>query len=347
MSKKIKIKDIDVKEIISSYAKALKVKFEEDNNEYYLRIPKSLGIGYIKGTHFTNGVGVIVSDYRLKKDITIETESGLIHPLKIIFNRESSITHQFQEFDEEHKIGRFENAMIAGTSKNENVFTIKGNKPISIFSIQINRKLFESKIETFLSSMNEDLVTLFRDVNGVNTFFYKEHYSLNIAKYIKEYMECENSDFIRSVYLEGKAYEILTHQIQQYLDDLNEPKKRKILRQSTIENIENAVKIIHQEIESLDSIINLAKRVGLNQNILQNGFQQLYKTTVKEYISNYRLEKAKELLEISDLNITEITYKIGINSRSYFSKIFKQRYGILPKQYRLQLLEKGQKVESG
>src|SRR5690606_28439653 len=91
--------------------------------------------------------------------------------------------------------------------------------------------------------------------------------------------------------------------------------------------------IIMKEIESIDNVAKIAKRVGLNQNTLQNGFQYLYKTSVNEYIKNYRIEKARELLEESDLNITEITYKIGISSRSYFSKLFKAHYGITPKQY--------------
>lgn len=79
--------------------------------------------------------------------------------------------------------------------------------------------------------------------------------------------------------------------------------------------------------------MSLAKRVGLNQNTLQEGFKQLYKKSVNQYIKDSRLEKAKELMETTDLNITEITYQIGINSRSYFSKLFKDKYGMCPKDY--------------
>ena len=42
--------------------------------------------------------------------------------------------------------------------------------------------------------------------------------------------------------------------------------------------------------------------------------------------------KAKELIENTGLNITEITYSIGINSRSYFSKLFKEKYKLTPKE---------------
>ena len=109
--------------------------------------------------------------------------------------------------------------------------------------------------------------------------------------------------------------------------------KRKILRQNTVDKIEEASTIIENEIDTLGSIMNLASRVGVNQNTLQEGFNHLYKKSVNQYIRDVRLHKAKVLMENSDFNITEITYKIGINSRSYFSKLFKEKYGVSPKQY--------------
>ncbi|OEK07333.1 transcriptional regulator [Flavivirga aquatica] len=334
MSKKLTIRDLEASDVIKDMADILNINFDVKHNEYCLKIPKKIGSGYIKATCFDNGIGVLESDYLLKKELHFEHKKGVVHPLKIMFNRESSFEHEFTEDTETHAINRLESVMISRTPTNNHIFKIPANTQICTFSLEINRKLFEEKIESFISNMNEELVHVFRDLNGINKFYYKGHYSLEIAKLIEEFTECDlEEDFMKSVFLEAKANEILIHYLQQYLDDLNTPEKRKILRQSTIESIENAVKIIKDEIANIDSIAVLAKRVGLNQNILQSGFRHLYNSTVKEFIKNYRIEKAKELLENSDLNVTEITYRIGINSRSYFSKIFKKRYGITPKAY--------------
>lgn len=46
-----------------------------------------------------------------------------------------------------------------------------------------------------------------------------------------------------------------------------------------------------------------------------------------------RLEKAKDLLKINDGNITEIAYKCGFNSQSYFSKLFTEYFGKAPREY--------------
>lgn len=330
---KVVVGDIETSDIVKDMADALSVDFEENHNEYCLRIPKKNGSGYVKATIFDCGIGVLETDYFLKKELHFELKRGIIHPLKIIFNRQSAFTHEFAEDKEVHDVNRLESIMISSTPTNNHIFKIPADVPICTFSIEINRKLFEEKISSFLADMNEDLISLFRDTNGINKFYYKDQYSLDIAKFIEEFTECELNGFMKSIFLEGKTYEILIHYIQQYLDDSYTPEKRKILRQATVERIEEAVEIIKNEITSVDNISVLAKRVGVNPNTLQNGFKHLYKSSVNEFIKNHRIEKAKELLETSNLNISEITYKIGINSRSYFSKIFKQRYGISPNTY--------------
>ncbi|MHA7056933.1 helix-turn-helix domain-containing protein [Aquimarina sp. M1] len=346
MKKKIQIKDEDVKDIIADLATVLGVAHEESNRERCLRLPEEFGSGYVKSYHFDFGIGVIETDYLLKKDFRFEMKKGVMHPLKIMFNRESSFYYKLEDTEDFQEIRRLENVMISSTPKNNHIFKIPSNTPICIFTLQIDRKQFEEKIESFLPDMNEDLIELFRDVNGINEFFYKNYYSLEISKFISEFTECELTGFMRQVFLEGKAYEILTRLLQQYLDDLNKPDKRLILRQSTVESIEEAVSIIKEELESVDNVINLAKRVGLNQNTLQNGFKKLYKTSVNEFIKNHRIHTAKDLLESSDLNITEITYKVGINSRSYFSKLFKKKYGVTPKQYLDQVRNKTRSSQS-
>lgn len=84
--------------------------------------------------------------------------------------------------------------------------------------------------------MDEDLLELFRDVNGTNQFYHKEYYSLDIAGFLEDFSECEFTDFMKTVYREGKVYEILSHQMQQYKDDLKGPRERNIIRKATVEN---------------------------------------------------------------------------------------------------------------
>lgn len=51
------------------------------------------------------------------------------------------------------------------------------------------------------------------------------------------------------------------------------------------------------------------------------------------YIKTLRLEKAKELLETTDITVSEAAYKTGFNSPSNFAKVFSEKYGITPSQF--------------
>ncbi len=333
MANLISIKDLDVHDLVRGLADVLGSSCDEDNNEICFNILPEKGKGYVKGVRFSNGMSTLDIDLQLKEPLSLKMSLSTIQPLRILFNREATLGIRFMDKEDAYEVRRLESAFVSGNSRQHVILELPAELPICFFSLEINRKLFEVKIDDFLTAMNVELEQLFRDVNGINSFFYKGHYSLDIAKAIEESLECELLGFTRSVFMEGKAYEILAHQLRLYLDDLSGPEKRKILRQSTVELIESAAGIIKSELENLENIISLANRVGLNQNTLQSGFKHLYGMSVNKYIRQAKIEKARELIETTDLNVTEITYKIGINSRSYFSKLFKERYFMSPREY--------------
>ncbi|MEP3372535.1 MAG: AraC family transcriptional regulator [Maribacter dokdonensis] len=344
MGTKKEFKELNVVDVVKDIAHRLDVDYREENNEICMDIPKEAGTGHIKAISFSHGVGILDVDITLKKDTRFVLNQSLVQPLEIVFNREKSIWHEFEGQVKQTEIKHLESAIFSCNSKYGNVLTLKAKEPVCFFSLEINRKLFEEKIESFLPEMNEDLEGLFRDVNGINLFFHKAHYSLDIAKCIEEINQTEDQGFTKSVFIEGKCYEILAHHLRQYVDDASPSEKRTILRQSTVVKIENAANIIDESLDQAPDVLTLSKKVGLNQNTLQNGFQSLFGLSVKEYSQNKRMEKARQLMENTNLNITEITYRIGINSRSYFSKLFKERYSMSPKQY-MQKLEASKKKD--
>ena len=63
-------------------------------------------------------------------------------------------------------------------------------------------------------------------------------------------------------------------------------------------------------------------------------FKQEMKVTLKQYLSNYRLEKAKKLLNQYGMKITEIAEKCGYTNANYFSKVFREATGMTPVEYR-------------
>ena len=58
-----------------------------------------------------------------------------------------------------------------------------------------------------------------------------------------------------------------------------------------------------------------------------------------EYLTNIRIDKAKELLEKSNLSIKEICVSCGYTDPNYFSRSFKKNVGVTPTEYKEKLYE--------
>ncbi|WP_179345847.1 AraC family transcriptional regulator [Winogradskyella ursingii] len=105
-----------------------------------------------------------------------------------------------------------------------------------------------------------------------------------------------------------------------------------------IEQLEKLTNSIKDKPYQDYSIKDMCKQTGLSSNKLQNGFKEMHNHTVAIYVRNKRLDMAVELLGNPDLNISEIVYTIGLSSRSYFSRIFKERFNCSPLEYRSKIM---------
>ena len=63
-------------------------------------------------------------------------------------------------------------------------------------------------------------------------------------------------------------------------------------------------------------------------------FSEITGHTFKEFVIKFRMEKAKELLHVTHLNVTDVAYEVGYNDPNYFTAVFKRTIGITPSQYK-------------
>lgn len=81
------------------------------------------------------------------------------------------------------------------------------------------------------------------------------------------------------------------------------------------------------------SVEELSKHVCMSRGSLYYKLIELTGLTPIEYIRTVKLEKAAALLETSDLNVAQIAYMTGFGTPSYFSKMFKSKFGMVPSEY--------------
>ena len=90
-----------------------------------------------------------------------------------------------------------------------------------------------------------------------------------------------------------------------------------------------------QNISSAD----ICKALACSRSHLSHGFKRHTGMSIREYLTKLRINDAKNLLEYSELSITEIAFKVGYGYANYFTKVFKKEIGMAPETYRKQLSE--------
>ncbi len=79
---------------------------------------------------------------------------------------------------------------------------------------------------------------------------------------------------------------------------------------------------------------DIASELELTSSYISAIFKKITGQTYKEYIINFRLSKAKELLSNTNMHINLIAEQVGYENEHYFSKMFKMRTGVTPSFYR-------------
>lgn len=98
--------------------------------------------------------------------------------------------------------------------------------------------------------------------------------------------------------------------------------------------VHKAIDVIRMRSDTVIDFEQIAAVVGLSPRYLSTLFRKHTGLSLKEYMTRQRLERAKFLLTDSDMNVTQIADILGYSDIYYFSKLFKQIYGIPPTSFR-------------
>lgn len=120
------------------------------------------------------------------------------------------------------------------------------------------------------------------------------------------------------------------HLIEKAIEIRNEVSGR---RYSDI--MEMAQNLIKEKYMTEDISLNsVAGHVGMSPSYFSTIFSREMDQTFVEYLTQVRMEKAKELLVCSSMKTSEVGYEVGYKDPHYFSFIFKKTQGCSPKEYR-------------
>ena len=128
----------------------------------------------------------------------------------------------------------------------------------------------------------------------------------------------------------SKLYEIFSYLKKNYDTQHN----RQNTKPTENNYVKTAIDYMNRNYMQRTSIAFIADYVGIDRTILFRYFKKDTGISPKEYLIRLRMQKAVALLETTDLSIKEITFSVGYQDPYLFSKMFKKRHSISPRQYR-------------
>ena len=172
----------------------------------------------------------------------------------------------------------------------------------------------------------EDISFFENEALAINYFEYASN-NFNTTDFggINESENVENAAFLFKCY--SYIAGIIARFMEQYPIDLSE----QLIGRYKYANVFQALNH-HMSIQA--DIDELADELSVSKSFLLKNFKRDIGCTVKQYNSDIVMQKAKEMLYASSATIKEISYQLGFQDEFYFSKLFKKKFSISPKQYR-------------
>ena len=200
-----------------------------------------------------------------------------------------------------------------------------------IISILISIK----KFHTLFSSDSEMIPFLSKD-NLEKKYYTEEGISPSMAIVLNQIFHYNQNSSIKTLYLKGKSYELLSL----FFNTNEDPNAEHCPFLSDEENvlkIKKAKEIIIKNMAEPPSLQELADEVGISLKKVKAGFKEIYGDTVFNFLFDYKMEFARKLLETGSYNVNEVGSQIGYSTSSHFIAAFKKKFGTTPKKYLLNL----------
>jgi AraC-like DNA-binding protein len=151
---------------------------------------------------------------------------------------------------------------------------------------------------------------------------------------MKEIFSSHNrTDEVSQLEITGRTYLMIAYLIREHsTKNLSEISQRRYLEK--LEKVNKAIQYIEKNFTENLTTESLSHMVHLSEGYFCHLFKEVTGRSSKDYILGLRIKKAEKLLASSGMSVTEVCYTCGFSDPNYFSRIFKQRTGKQPSEYR-------------
>jgi AraC-like DNA-binding protein len=145
---------------------------------------------------------------------------------------------------------------------------------------------------------------------------------------VNQLLQCSFNRDVARFYIEAKVMELLI-MVLDHVSGNNTIAPIKLSKYD-IDRLHEAKQILLGDFENKISLVQLARKVGINDFKLKKGFKHLFGSTVFDYQQSAKMEAAMKELKETNKPVEEIAYSIGYDFVSNFNSAFKKHFGFAP-----------------
>ncbi|MAX82302.1 MAG: hypothetical protein CL843_19260 [Crocinitomicaceae bacterium] len=283
----------------------------------------------IKEMHF-DGIIVLHGNYRFKD--RLQVKGGFDEPIvEMHYNLKGSTYGKVKDFKRPVKLNEREHNIIYM------------NEPVGSFTFQEN-----SEVESVEVSFTQSYFQRFADYQHpiVDQFLesIEKQEPINCSKNgkLNLQMECVLREitcnpfkgFTQRLMLEARILELFSMQLEELSIASYSLSRHVRISAYEKQQLEMAAQEIKANLDHPLTIQELSKKVGMNEFKLKKMFKLYFGTTTFRYLTDYRLNIAKQYLLDTSISVAEIADKIGYAHQQHFTTAFKRKYGVTPKRIR-------------
>ncbi|WP_179343991.1 helix-turn-helix domain-containing protein [Winogradskyella ursingii] len=313
-----------------TFSKKIEGNFSRKINDYSFSFNNKIGNGTINGTALNGSYIYIEYDVNFNQDVRLGKKMVNPNHIYFIYSLKGVLSYEDSQKQIKNDIREFRTCIYASETSSKAMLTFKKGVQYKVAIITV----MKNDGPKLTHAINNRVFDYFKNRSNTNSFSHIGSFNLRIAEKIERLNKIKTDTIENTLLFQGNLQIILSLQLKQYKEDLDFQKNK--TGSLTIREIK-CVRALSQQIkenpELPKTIKEMCQESGLSPCKLQEAFKLLYQKTANDFIRNERLKMAEKLISKNELNISEVVYTIGLSSRSYFSRIFKEKYGLTPKSY--------------
>lgn len=251
---------------------------------------------------------------------------------------------------------RFNDFSLNNSFEKENQVSVKINSDIQQIISKLKGRVVKQNSKDFLISFSSvtdavlgalEIQSKFEsNLKNKGTFNLKIVLGAGVPVTEKEGLFEDTIEMVESIYRFIKGQVVVTDEVKDLYESENSNKRIddkliNVLKSSDERFLNNLTACIEKNWNKTDLKANdFCEQLGYSKSHLYRKMILLTGKSPNSFVKEYRLNMALQLLNKQIDNISEIAFKTGFNSPTYFSKCFKESFGILPSNYTKETVNK-------